>query len=109
MFRRDEKGFTLIELVMVITILGILAVIAVPRFIDLRQDAREAAAKGIEAAGESGAQIWRAKYLIENGAGVYSIPFPRTSGDCFEATGTPDTTGYTVQYSSTTGGFTVSY
>ncbi len=39
---RNEKGFTLIELIMIIIILGILAAIAVPKYADLQADARNA-------------------------------------------------------------------
>jgi MSHA pilin protein MshA len=41
-----KKGFTMIELVMVIVILGILAAIAIPAYVSLAQDARIAATKG---------------------------------------------------------------
>lgn len=43
---RNQKGFTLIELVIIIVLLGLLAAVAIPRYIDLREDARKAAAKG---------------------------------------------------------------
>jgi len=44
---RNEKGFTLIEIVMVIILLGILAAVAIPRFLDLTGKAKEGATRGI--------------------------------------------------------------
>jgi len=54
---RKEKGFTLIELVMVIVILGILAAFALPRFADLGSEARISALNGATGAVKSAAGI----------------------------------------------------
>ncbi|PSU35004.1 type II secretion system protein [Photobacterium lutimaris] len=52
-----KNGFTLIELVVVIVILGILAVTAAPRFLNLQTDARNSALEGLKGAVESGLEI----------------------------------------------------
>lgn len=62
--RFDEKGFTLIEMVMVIVILGILAAVAIPRFIDLQGEARIATANGVAGAITGTASMLHAAYLL---------------------------------------------
>ncbi len=61
MVSKQQKGFTIIELVVVIVILGILAAVAFPKFQDLSGDAKQAVVNGAKAALQSAAVISFAK------------------------------------------------
>ena len=91
---KNEKGFTLIELVMVIVILGILAATAIPKFVDLKGSAETSAAAGVTGALAANITILHANYLIKGGT-IYSISDVAdvdTSGITLAGSGTTITT-----------------
>jgi|LGVE01.1.fsa_nt_gb MSHA pilin protein MshA len=62
---KNQNGFTLIELVVVIVVLGILSAIAVPKFISMKQEAGEAALQGVAGSLASASAINYAKASID--------------------------------------------
>lgn len=92
---RNEKGFTLIELVMVIVLLGILAAVAIPKFLDLSTEAKSAALKGVVGGINSASAV---NYASRNVSSAYGYDTRTANCDTIVTNilqgGIP--TGYTV-------------
>ena len=111
--KNNKKGFTLIELMIVVAIIGILAAIAIPKFADLINKSKEGATKGALSSVRSALQVYYGDnegwfpaddlaILTTNGKYINEIPVAK-----LPTTGHPDVRIVTVYVSSAAGSFVV--
>ena len=115
----NQKGFTLIELVVVIVILGILAAVAVPKFVDMQSDARQSALEGLYGSVSSAISLAHAQGLVKGQTGptgavdmegdtidlVYGYPAVGTTGT--NGTSIEDTVNLSADFTYSGGTFTL--
>ena len=109
---RNEKGFTLVEIIAVLIILGILAAVAVPRYMSLTTDAKNSSAAAAVAEGKARVNQMAASYILKNSGSLPAAAnlntgayvFGTSSGDFVLGYTASGTTAFTVGATGRAGG-----